>query len=766
MARPRRRLGNLPAEATSFVGRRRELAELRQKLASARVVSLVGPGGVGKTRLAIRAATDLGRGFRAGAWLVSLAEVREAGAVSHAVIAALDLRTQGATDPLSVLLGYLKEKELLLVVDNCEHLLSVVADLVGVLVAAAPGLKILTTSREPLSVGGEHVIPVPPLELPSAHGAEPLGRLRQNEAVSLFVERAAAASGNFELSDANRVAVADICRRLDGLPLALELAAVRTRVLGVEQIQERLTDRFRLLVAGDRAALPRHQTLQTAIDWSYDLLADRERILFRRLCVFAGRFTLEDVEAVCVDAGDSRAGALDVLSSLVDKSLAVKEDARGGLACYRLHETMREYATRKLVEAGEVESIGERCTDYYVTTWQAKSPEAQFRMLEWLALADLEIDNLRAVLRHCVVRKDYERAIILATSLGWYWNTRAQSEGVAWLDELLGAGTSTADAMAWGFFIRGFIAVLQGDWVAARPALERAIATARAADLSVQLLNSLCILSLAANLAGNHEEAVRLLDEAARVPVAPDDLASRVSVLQARSLNAAFEGEADDIREAATEGARLSRISGDLYAQHMMQLNLGAAALMAGDLAESKGHFEEGLKIAFQVDDRIGQAYMVAALGFHAAANGRPGLAARLLGASETIRRSAGASLMLSLAPFIPMAEQSAVDSLGPARFRVELEAGRALTREAAVRLALGEPESTAGKPPADGSGGALGARQHEVALLVAEGLSNKQIATRLFLSQRTVDSHVRTILNRLGFNSRAQIAGWVATQR
>jgi len=763
MARPRRRLGNLPAEATTFVGRRRELAEVRQKLSAARVVSLVGPGGVGKTRLAIRAAGDLGRGFRAGSWLVSLAEVRDPTLVFHTVLAALDLRAQGAPDPRSVLTGHLHDKELLLVVDNCEHLLGVVAELVTLIVAVAPGVRVLTTSREPLSVAGEHVIPIPPLELPSAHGAEPLNRLRQNEAVMLFVERAVAASGSFELTDANRIAVADLCRRLDGLPLALELAAVRTRVLSVEQILARLTDRFSLLVGGDRAALPRHQTLQTAIDWSYDLLADHERVLLRRLCVFAGRFTLLDVEGVCVGEEAARGEALEALSSLVDKSLVVKADARG-MASYRLHDTMREYASRRLDGAGERQLVEERCTHYFVSTCQASALESRFMLLDWLGRMDLEIDNIRAVLRRCVVQGDLARAIDLAASLSWYWITRAQSEGVAWLDELLASGVSTADAMAWSYFIRGFLGVLQGDWVAARPALEKAIATARSADLPVQLLNALAMSSIAENLAGNHEEALRLLDDAGRVPVAPDDIPSRVAVLQARSLNAVFEGDGDALLTAATEGARLSRAVGDLYAQHMMELNLGGAALLAGDMVESKKHYEEGLRIAFQVDDRIGQAYMVAALGFHVAMNGRPAVAARLLGASETIRLSAGASVMTRLAPFIAHAEESATEALGAARFRTEFEAGRGLAREAAVRLALGDADTT-GKPSSDGAGYKLGVRQTEVAELVAKGLSNRQIASQLFLSERTVDSHVRTILNKLGFNSRAQIAGWIASR-
>src|SRR6266576_5059264 len=229
MARPVRRLGNLPAEATSFVGRRRELAELRRKLGTVRIVSLVGPGGVGKTRLAIRAAADLARGFPAGAWLVELADVRESRLVPTAVMAALDLSVQTAPDPVALLLGHLENKELLLVLDNCEHLLDAASLLVTEVTRAAPGVRVVATSREPLSVPGEHVLPVPPLELPSSNANEPLNRLRQNEAVRLFVERSEAASGAFELSRENQRAVVDVCRRLDGLPLAIELAAVRTR---------------------------------------------------------------------------------------------------------------------------------------------------------------------------------------------------------------------------------------------------------------------------------------------------------------------------------------------------------------------------------------------------------------------------------------------------------------------------------------------------------------------------------------------------------
>ena len=317
----------MPAEATSFVGRRHELAEARRNLATARVVSLVGPGGVGKTRLAVRVAAGLARGFADGARMAPLAEVRDPALVATAVLAALDLRDQAGTAPLALLRSFLADKELLLVLDNCEHLIDAAAELVDEVIRAAPAVRVIATSREPLCVDGEHVLPVTPLELPSPNAAEPLAQLRHNEAVMLFTERAAAASGRFEVTAANRTAVVDLCRRLDGLPLAIELAAVRTRAFAPEQIRDRLTDRFGLLTGGSRAALPRHQTLRATIDWSYDLLTPAERTLLTRLCVFAGRFTVEDVESVCCFGEVPTARTLDLLSSLIDKSLVVKEDA-------------------------------------------------------------------------------------------------------------------------------------------------------------------------------------------------------------------------------------------------------------------------------------------------------------------------------------------------------------------------------------------------------------------------------------------------------
>src|SRR5205823_5236885 len=443
------------------------------------------------------------------------------------------------------------------------------------------------TSREPLSVPGEHVVAVPPLELPAAQAGEPLTQLRQNEAIMLFAERAAAASGSFELGASNRTAVVDLCRRLDGLPLAIELAAIRTRVLTVEQIRDRLNDRFGLLTGGGRAALPRHQTLRTTIDWSYELLVAAERALLRRLCVFAGRFTLEDVEAVSTGDDVPVAEALDLLSSLVDKSLVMKEDVEG-VACHRLHETMREYSALRLREAGEEAVLGERCTDYYWSRCQQATAEARYRLPDWLEWMDLEIDNIRAVLRHCLTRRDARRGLDLVTSAGWYWITRATTEGVRWLDELQACGPGNPEGQFWAYFLRGFLAVLKADAIAARPPLKRALTAARKLAQPALLTQALSMASIAENMAGDAESAQRFLDDSAVVAADLDDFPAKISVLQAQALNGFFQGDIETVKVAAAEGVRLGREVGDLYSLEMMLLNAGGTALITGDLEQAK----------------------------------------------------------------------------------------------------------------------------------------------------------------------------------
>jgi predicted ATPase/DNA-binding CsgD family transcriptional regulator len=760
MARPRRRLGNLPAEVTSFVGRRRELAEIRNQLAIDRLVSLVGPGGVGKTRLALRAVTALGRGFADGAWVVELAEVRDEALLTNAVVTALDLRDQTATKPLEILIGYLQDKQLLLLLDNCEHLLAATAELVADVLRAARNVRVVTTSREPLQVSGEHVIPVPPLELPNADGSDSLERLRQNDAVALFSERAAAASGAFELTSSNQAAVVRLCRRLDGVPLAIELAAVRTRVLTVDQILDRLSDRFALLTGGSRAALPRHQTLRTAIDWSHDLLSPAEQAFLRRLGVFAGRFTLEDAESVCAFDQAPATETLDTVSSLIDKSLVTREDVKGA-RCFRLHETMREYANLKLHEADESRRLEEQFVEYYRTRCLQTAHLAWHETREWLEWNELEIDNIRSVLQRCVARADAQRGLDVAGSLGYYWVMRATTEAVRWLDELFASDPDFAQPHARAYRLRGWLSLLAVDPVAARPWLARAIATARETGQRSLLSESLTTAANAELVAGDAPAARRLLDEAeALTPTLHDYLAS-VGVLQARVIGAMFAGDPDAAEAAATEGVRLSREVSDLYMLGQMLVHVGLVAIMRGDLKAAKPRLIEAMRAAQQIDDRAAQFFLLNALGWHAANSGQARLAAQLLGAAEAVGASAGSSVAGPFVPMVAAAKESASASMGAARFEAAFDAGKHLSRGEGVRLALGETEDTEASVDADA--GPLAKREVEVARLIAEGLSNKQIAARLFISDRTVATHVGHILDKLGFNSRAQVASWMA---
>lgn len=763
MARPRQRRGNLPAEVTSFVGRRRELGEIRKQLTTARLVTLVGPGGVGKTRLALRAGGDLGRGFADGAWVVELAEVRDSALVSNALLAALDLRDQAASNPLRLLVTHLEDKQLLLLVDNCEHLLEAAARLVADLLRAAPNLRVIATSREPLQVSGEQVTPVSPLELPPEGGAESLGHLQQNDAITLFSERAAAASGAFELTSSNKAAVVAVCRRLDGLPLAIELAAVRMRVLSVEQILDRLGDRFALLTGGRRAALPRQQTLRLAIDWSFDLLTVAEQALFRRLCVFAGRFTLGDVEGVCSSAERPVEAVLDLLTSLVDKSLVIKEDANDA-ACYRLHETIREYGTLKLEEAEEEEDLTEQWLEHYRTTCLRLADGARYRLVGWLRWADVEIDNIRAILDHCVRRGDLARGLDVAVSMRYYWITRGTTEAVRWLDQLVTARDASPPTLVRAYYLRGWLSVLQGDPVAARPWIVRAIATARETEQVTLLSESLSLAATNEDVSGHGEAARIYLDEAELITSGLNDFPATIELLSSRSIHAIFARDLATVTDGSLEGVRLGREAGDLYQVQSMLGNLGMVGLLSGDNDAAHRRFTEALQVARDIDNRLAQYYGLAAAGWYASSGGHARGAAQLLGAAETLARQTGADMLGPSVPFLASAEQVAREALGTAAFDAEYAAGKRMSRDDALRLALGEAAPAHPTPATVGDASPLAKREVEVARLIADGMSNKQIAARLFIADATVASHVRHIMDKLGFTSRSQIAVWVGS--
>ena len=654
--------------------------------------------------------------------------------------------------------AFLKGRQLLLVADNCEHLVADVARVISGLLSTAPNVSVLATSREPLSLAGESVVAVPPLQLPS-HGVTQLARLLQNEAVALFAARAAAAS-EFELTETNRTAVVEICRQLDGLPLAIELAAVRTRLLGAVQLLDRLSDRFSLLTGGSRAALPRQQTLRTTIDWSYDLLDLQDQQLLQRLSLFVGRFTIDDVEAVA-DTQPSGADAMAHLASLVDKSLVTKDQASDP-AAFRLHESMREYARIKLRQSGGEDAAAALHIEYYLRRCR-RSPADSSQLISWLHWIEFEFDNIRAVLRACVIKRDAVRGLDLGVSLGWYWITRAPAEGSQWLDELLAVDGGHPLARGWASLLRGYLAVLQSDPDAARSPLEEAGVIARASSDTRLLSTSLSLASIAESMAGHETRARALFEEAGR-NASGDDTPANVTWLEAAALHGFFTGDLEAVVKAASDGVRLCRETGAFATLDYMLVNLGFAALMGREVDQATTHFQEALETAAEVDDRIAQFQALMGLACCFAATRRMALAARLLGAGESIRVATGATINRVFAGVVAGAEQSAIGLLGAARFESEHVGGTALGRLAAIELALGRKPPT--DPPAERPAHreTLGKREAEVAGLISKGLSNKEIAARLLLSRHTVDSHVRSILNKLGFNTRAQIAAWVGS--
>lgn len=392
-------LHNLPLQLSSFVGRNKEISEVRQLISQARLVTLIGAGGVGKTRLELRVAEDLLAEMGDGVWFVNLAFLTEPDRVAVTTAHVLGLREVADSTIEQVLVKHLGSKQLLLVVDNCEHLIEAVARLLDVILRTCPGVHILASSREALGIEGEAIYYVPSLAVPEGISPVPIPSLVEYDAIKLFVERASTDHQHFQLDDTNAPYVVQICQRLDGIPLALELAAARVKVMGIKQIANRLDDCFRLLVTGNRMALPRHKTLQAAIDWSYNLLSEPERILFRRLAVFAGSWTIQAVEGVCSDTWLGLEDILDLLSQLVSKSLVVMEESESSGCRYHLLETIHKYAYDKLFEAGEVERFRQRHFSFYLEAAERNEQELhsalQLRAFIWIAI---EQPNLRAAL--------------------------------------------------------------------------------------------------------------------------------------------------------------------------------------------------------------------------------------------------------------------------------------------------------------------------------------------------------------------------------
>jgi non-specific serine/threonine protein kinase len=672
---------NLPPALTSFVGREGDLAAVRARLRApgARLLTLTGPAGVGKTRLALRAAADAvgaaGAAYPDGVWLVELAPLAEPALVPPTVAAAVGVREAPGRSAPAALAATLRRRRLLLVLDNCEHLVEACAELVDALLRACPGVTVLATSRQPLRLAGEALFPVPPLPLPEGpapRGADPpaaLARLTRAAAVRLFIERAATVQPAFAVTAQNAPAIAEICRRLDGLPLALELAAARVRALGVEELLARLEHRFRLLT-GARAAAARHRTLQAAVDWSYDLLTARERALFARVAVFAGGFTLDAAEAVAAGDGLDAADVPDLLTRLVDQSLVTGDAQPDGTVRYRLLETLRAYAQRHLAAGDSEARVRDRHAAYYAVLAERAAPELRGpASAAWHARVARDLDNVRGALGWAATGGPVAAGLRLVTALFWFWYWRRPVEGRAWLARLL-----------------------------ARPAEARPEAATDAAGLALRAraLSDAARLALSegdvAAAQAQGEAALALARRAGDRPALAAATARLGWIAVARGADAAA-------RPLCEASLALSRELGDRLGMAFNLRHLAGIAARGGDDALAEAQFRQALALHQEAGDRSGAAGVFGLLGDLARGRADYAGARAAYEASLVLFREAGdpQGEAVAMGRFAGLAAAQGEHAAARAAYAASLRGFHAVGRQRAVALTLGGLATVAG---------------------------------------------------------------------
>jgi len=757
--------GNLPYSLSSFIGREREVAEICRLIASHRLVTLTGPGGVGKTRLALEVGWKQTNRHRDGVWFVDLTGLTNPALLAQTVADALGIQLSGLEAPLALLIGRLSGRELLLIFDNCEHLIADCARFAGALLASCPKLRVLATSRESLRVGGGHPWVVPALPLPRADAG--LAEIGANDAVRLFIDRVRWHRPELTLAAENAGAITQICRQLEGLPLALELAASRAAVLALPELANRLGDALGLLAGDPLRAQTRQQTLRATLNWSHELLDPFERVLFRRLAAFSGGWTLEAAEAVCAaDGGDDdlkSSAVLGLLSQLVQKSLVLVE-AGGETSRYRLLEPIRQYALERLLASGERDLARERHARYFLALAEEAEPNLTGPAeASWLRRIAQEQDNLRAALASLGSQGDHERALRLAAALGRFWWVHGSiGEGQRWLSDVLAAATLSdePDPLRVKALSAAFtMAHRRGDYVAARSFANESLTLARRyGDRRVVAWALVELGMIAAESSGGQES---LLTESLAIFREVGDTAGIAEALNMLGEVKRLQDDDDAARQLYEESLLLWRTLGDEQYVAMILHNLGRVAQRQGDSRRAAALLLESLTRFQDLGINNGIALNLRGLAGVAAGLGQLELAARFLGAAAALAERLGVVEDSADRAQTQTAADIALGGLGQARFATAWSAGKSLSLESVIDEAMRFPALVL--EPGAGSAAGLTPREQAVARLVARGLTNQQIATELGAATRTIDTHVSRILRKLGVTSRHDIAARLA---
>jgi non-specific serine/threonine protein kinase len=797
----------LPNIATSFVGRKQEVDEVMGLLTTSRLVTLVGTAGCGKTRLAQQVASQINGQFQDGIFWIELARLEDPLLVTQVVAVSLHTVEQADAPLVDSILDTIQHKQILIVLDNCEHLLTAVAPLVETLLRAAPQLRILATSREPLTLVGEQRFSVLPLSVPPV-GLQ-LDQVRQADAIQLFVERARVIIPKFELTRDNVTSIIQICRQLDGIPLAIELAAARLNVLTVEQIAARLHDRFNLFVTASHLTLTQHQTLYAAVEWSDRLLSPPEQAMLRRMSVFAAGCSLETAEAVCSEDGSEHSQVLTILSSLVDKSLVIADTTQSSEARYHLLEIIRQYAREKLNAAGEWDAIHTRLLDYFVRHINAISMPSPYMPIAQTSLSWLEreYDNIRVALTWAVGHHQIEAGLSIANAVYALWDVRnTVHEGRLWyerffvhLNETLPLAlrvTALTQAAYLAMFLgdppaafnwsRAAVALcecagnndqsllsyaLSGIAGAARAAgdvatlfqvNERIIQLQREVDDLPGLGMSYYAQGVTTMILGEYQTAHQLLNEALLSARRDEDIPRLIIVLNALGDLARIEGNFVRAVTCYEESLVITRKIGAVREMSTAEIGLARAWLRSGEFDRAYHLLRQNLSMHHAQADRYGILQGLAAFSAWAASVGLMTASVRLMAVvshHEDSRQALLDSAHVADQRDDALYREQCLQQLGTASFETEYNIGKILSLSLAVEFALNLVPPIAAST--DLAVDILTSREREIVALIGRGFANGEIASTLVLSKRTVEKHIANILSKLGFTTRAQIIRW-----